>query len=112
MYMYYIQCTFFCMFAFHARPAAGRFSRSPLRGKQGARLYTKAQAWFPTGLRGARSGRSKPHDLASRHGIVFRDAGPVRPVETPRFFVFFFRSQLSAAAINHTFPQTLKFSTL
>ena len=55
------KCTFFFFtFACPARPAAGRFSRSRLRGAQAGRVYITAQVWIPTGLRGARSGRSTP----------------------------------------------------
>ena len=37
----------FCTVACPARPVAGRFSRSRLRGTQGGRMYTKAQVWGP-----------------------------------------------------------------
>ena len=50
------------------------FSRSRLRGMQGARLYTAAQVWVPGGVRGACSGRSKSRNLASNHGVAFRGA--------------------------------------
>ena len=50
------------------------FSRSRLRGTDGARLYSTAQVWVPGGLRGACSGRSKSRHLASNHGVAFRGA--------------------------------------
>ena len=55
-------------------PAAGRFSRSRLRGTQGGRLYTTVQVWIQAGLRGACSGRSKSRNLASKQ----RDRFPMR----------------------------------
>ena len=53
----------------------GLFSRSRLRGTQGAFLHTTVQVWVPGGLRGACSGRSKSRKLASIHGVAFRGAG-------------------------------------
>ena len=65
------QCVFFLTFARFSPAHVGFFARSRLQGTQGARLYTKAQAWVPGGLRGARSGRSKSQNLASIHGVTF-----------------------------------------
>ena len=62
----------------------GLFSRSRLRGTQGARLYITAQVWVPAGLRGACSGRSKLRNLASNHGIAFRSARPNQAHANPK----------------------------
>ena len=80
MYPYCVFCTFTCP----ARPDAGRFSCSRLRGTQGPRMYTTAQVWAPAGLRGARSRRLKSRDLASQHGITFCLAEPHRTTEIPQ----------------------------
>ena len=61
---------FFCGIQNFSLTAEGLFSRSRLRGTQGARLYTTAQVWVPDGLRDACSGRSKSQNLASNHGIT------------------------------------------
>ena len=75
-------------FACPAQLAAGRFSRSRLRGTQGGRLCTTAQVWISAGLRDARYGRSKSRDLASNHGIAFRLAEPRRTMENPQLKIF------------------------
>ena len=68
------QSALFSTFARLSTAPAGLFSRSPLRGTQGARLYATAQVWVPAGLRGACPGRSKSRDLAINQGIAFRGA--------------------------------------
>ena len=72
--MYKYEMHLFYTFACPARPAAGHFSPSWLRGTQGARVYTTVQVWVPAGPRGPRSGRSKAYGLASNYGIAFRRA--------------------------------------
>ena len=72
-----------------ARPAAGRFSRSRLRGTQGGRVYTTAQFWVPAGLRGSRSGLSKSRDLTSTHRIASAELEPTRPMETCKHNIVF-----------------------
>ena len=57
-------------------------------------MYTTAQVWVTTGLRGARSGHSKSRDLASDHGIAFRLAEPRRAMEAHSLKII-----LSAAAV-------------
>ena len=68
-----MKCTFSAKPIF-SLPATHIFSRSRLRGTQGARLYTTLQVYVLAGLRGARSGRSKSRNMASNRGIVFRPA--------------------------------------
>ena len=68
------QMHFFCGIQNFYVPPAGLFSRSRVRGTQGACLYTTAQVWILAVLRGACSGRSKPRNLASNRGIAFRPA--------------------------------------
>ena len=73
----YIRICTKCPFFLHAiqpLPAAGIFSRSRLRGTQGARVYTFAQAWAPAGLCGACSGLSTSRGAGSSPGIAFRRA--------------------------------------
>ena len=64
----------FLTFARCSSAPVGHFSRSRLRGTQGARLYTTAQDWIPCGLRGACSERSKKRNLASNPEVAFRGA--------------------------------------
>ena len=82
MYQMHFSCTLETV----SLAAAGRFSRSRLRGTQGASGYTTAQVWVAARLRGARPGRFKSRDLASHHG---------RPMESPKTpFVFQFFTSL------------------
>ena len=67
------QCVCFYICSLSPVPVS-LFSRSRLRGTDGARLYSTAQVWVPGGLRGACSGRSKSRHLASNHGVAFRGA--------------------------------------
>ena len=78
------QMHFLCTSASFSVPAVGIFSRSRLKGTQGGRLDTTAQVWVPPGPRGARSGRSKSLDLASKHGIAFRPAEPSKVMKPPK----------------------------
>ena len=63
-----------CFWTRFSPAPVGLFSRSPLRGTQGARLYTTTQVWVPGALRGACSGHSKSRNLASKHGVAFHGA--------------------------------------
>ena len=64
------KCLCFFTFARCSPAPVGRFSRSRLRGTQGARLYSLS----PGGLRGVCSARSKSRNLASSRGVAFRGA--------------------------------------
>ena len=75
----------FLPFARFSPAPASLFSRSRLRGTQGARVYSTAQVWAPTGLSGAFSGRSKSRNLASNHGIGFRPARASQDNGNPHF---------------------------
>ena len=63
-----------CAFARFSPALVALFSRSRLRGTQGARLYTTVQLWVPGGLRGPYLERSKSQNLASNSGDYFRGA--------------------------------------
>ena len=96
----------FGTFACPARPAAGRSSRSWLRGTQGGRVYTTVQVRGPVGVRGACSGRSKLREMALFHGIIFRDTKLPNTMESPQFQPF------ALLLLCHTIPSPLKLSTL
>ena len=76
------QCVFFAAFARLSSAPVELFSRSRLRGTQGARLHT-AQVWVPGGLRGTCSGRSKSQNLSGNHGVAFRELEPSKTMENP-----------------------------
>ena len=63
--------------------SVGLFSRSRLRGTQGARLHTTAHVWAPGGLCGACSRRSKLRNLARNHGVAFREARSEQDIGKP-----------------------------
>ena len=70
------------------------FSRALGYGaRQGPSYVLTAQVWAPAGLRGACSGRSKCLELASNHGIAFRQARTNqvhgKPHKSPAGFVCF-----------------------
>ena len=73
-YYYYVLSGIFFGIQKCSLPVAGMFSRSRLRGTQGARLYKTVQVWAPAGLHDACSGRLKSLNLACNHGVPFRGA--------------------------------------
>ena len=93
---------FFCGIQNFSLTAEGLFSRSRLRGTQGARLYTTAQVWVPAGFRGACSGRSKPRNLASNRGIGFRSARANQAHAKPKNVISFHFFRHSATVVGST----------
>ena len=69
-------------------------------------MYTRAQVWVPAGLRGARSGRSKPRDLASNRGIAFHLAEHRRTMGTPQFKIFVLVLMLYHVSITPSLKQS------
>ena len=68
----------------------GLFSHSRLRRTQRARVYTTVQVWLLVGLRGACSGRSKPHKLVLFIGSLSAEPEPSWPMKTPTCHFSFF----------------------
>ena len=65
-------------------PATHIFSRSRLRGTQGARLSTTVQVYVLAGLRGARSGRSKSEICQAIAGLFSDQLEPTTIIETEK----------------------------
>ena len=112
-------CTYTCMYEidlfcgiqnFFYLAAVGLFSRSQLRGTQGARQYTTVNVWVSAELRRACSGRSKSRNLASNHGIGFRPARANQAHANPKnvggYFLHFFTSLLLSLCLRiHQLPK-------
>ena len=72
MYIYQINALNLHM-AMHFSFGRGSFLALSAAGHaEGPRIYSKAQAWAPAGLRGALTGRSKSRGAGSFRGITFR----------------------------------------
>lgn len=61
-------------YVYFSTPAAVFFSRSRLRGTQGARVFTTTCVWVPPGFCGVCSGRLNSQNLASNRGGAFHAA--------------------------------------
>ena len=83
-----MKLNFVCAITF-SLPAAGLFSRSRLRGTQGAHVQTKAQVWVPAALRGACSGRKNREIWQVIAGLLSDQLEQARPMQTPKTCFFF-----------------------